>query len=150
MNEDVVAQPSNTAAKAAWICLGIAWLTFLLPVPGIGVFIGWPLNLVAFVLAIVAMSQRGAMAGLFQLLASLLISPFVYIIGLIILAGSFHSIGDWSHVRDSIEEHGSVSDDARNGDAAEQANIAAIEAMADAASVAAPSSVATPAAASTR
>jgi len=34
-------------------CLVIAWVTFLVPIPGIGLFIAWPLNLVAFILAIV-------------------------------------------------------------------------------------------------
>lgn len=83
-----VAQGTNAAAKAAWVCLGIAWLTFLLPVPGIGIFIGWPLNLVGFILAIVAMAKRGAGAGLFQLIASLIVSPIVYFVGLAVLAGS--------------------------------------------------------------
>lgn len=54
----------NTAGKAAWICLAVAWLMFLLPIPGLGLFIGWPLNLVAFILAIVAMSKLGAAGGI--------------------------------------------------------------------------------------
>jgi hypothetical protein len=78
---------SNIAGKAAWICLAIAWLTFIVPIPGIGLFIGWPLNLVAFILAIVAMSKFGTNAGLWQLLASLVISPALYFIGLALLAG---------------------------------------------------------------
>ena len=49
--------------------------------------IGWPLNLVAFILAIVAMSTRGASAGLWPLLASLILSPIIYFIGIAILAG---------------------------------------------------------------
>jgi hypothetical protein len=86
---NAVAAPAPSAApKAAWVCLAIAWVCFLLPIPGIGLFVGWPLNLVAFILAIVAMSKRGAMAGLFQMLASLIVSPVVYFVGLAILAGS--------------------------------------------------------------
>lgn len=77
---------NNTAGKAAWICLAIAWATFLFPIPGIGLFIGWPLNLVAFILAIVAMSKNGTNGGLWQLLASLIASPLVYFIGLAVLA----------------------------------------------------------------
>lgn len=77
----------NTAGKAAWICLAIAWLMFLVPVPGTGLFIGWPLNLVAFILAIVAMSQHGAQGGIWQLLASLIVSPIVYLVGFGVLAG---------------------------------------------------------------
>ena len=83
------AQPSNTAGRAAWICLVIAWVTFLAPIPGIGVFIGWPLNLVAFILAIVAMSKLGAGAGIWPLLASLIVSPVVYLIGVAVLFSSF-------------------------------------------------------------
>ena len=45
------------------------------------------LDLVAFILAIVAMSKSGAGAGLWQLLASLLVSPFIYLVGLGLLAG---------------------------------------------------------------
>jgi hypothetical protein len=76
----------NTAGKAAWVCLAVAWLMFLVPFPGTGLFIGWPLNLVAFILAIVAMSKMGASAGLWQLLASLIVSPIVYFVGIGIFA----------------------------------------------------------------
>jgi len=86
MSANTLAAPSSSASKAAWICLAIAWACFVLPIPGIGLFIGWPLNLVAFILAIVAMAKRGATAGLWQLLASLVVSPIVYFIGLAIMA----------------------------------------------------------------
>jgi hypothetical protein len=86
---NAIAAPAPSAApKAAWVCLAIAWACFLLPIPGVGIFIGWPLNLVAFILAIVGMAKRGAMGGLWQLLASLIVSPIVYFIGLAVLAGS--------------------------------------------------------------
>ncbi|BCT93518.1 hypothetical protein LYSHEL_25420 [Lysobacter helvus] len=85
---------SNASAKAAWVCLAIAWVCFLLPIPGTGMFVGWPLNLVAFILAIVAMSKRGAMAGIFPMLASLLVSPAIYFIGLLIFAGSIAAVSD--------------------------------------------------------
>lgn len=77
----------NTAGKAAWICLVIAWICFLVPIPLLGTFIGWPLNLVAFILAIVAMSKGGTRAGLFQLLASLLVSPALYFAGSFLMMG---------------------------------------------------------------
>lgn len=83
----------NSAGRAAWICLAIAWVTFIVPVPGLGLFIGWPLNLVAFILAIVAMSKLGAGAGIWQLLASLLVSPVVYFIGLAVFAGLLGAAG---------------------------------------------------------
>ncbi|WP_102944774.1 hypothetical protein [Stenotrophomonas sp. VV52] len=81
------AQP-NTAGKAAWILLAIAWLCFLLPIPGSGVFIGWPVNLVAFILAIVAMSKGGTRKGVIQLLLSLVASPVVYFIGTMLFVGA--------------------------------------------------------------
>jgi hypothetical protein len=83
----------NSAGRAAWICLAIAWVTFIVPFPGIGLFLGWPLNLVAFILAIVAMAKLGANAGLWQLLASLLVSPVVYFIGLAVFAGLLGAAG---------------------------------------------------------
>jgi hypothetical protein len=81
------ATTENTAGKAAWVCLAIAWIAFIVPIPGTGLFIGWPLNLVAFIQAIVAMSKTGASAGLWQLLASLVLSPVIYFIGIAVLAG---------------------------------------------------------------
>lgn len=95
MNTSEVAavRQDNTAGQAAWICLAIAWVTFIVPFPGIGFFIGWPLNLVAFILAIVAMSKLGAGAGLWQLLASLIASPVVYFIGLAVFAGFIGAAG---------------------------------------------------------
>lgn len=92
---DTTAQ-ANPAGKAAWITLAIAWLCFLIPFPGLGLFLGWPLNLVAFILAIVAMSKGGAKKGLFQLLGSLIVSPVVYFIGLAIFAGTMSGITEKS------------------------------------------------------
>ena len=151
MSETFVAPAPNTAGKAAWICLGIAWLCFLVPVVGLG-FLGWSLNLVAFILAIVAMARLGAMAGLFQLLASLLVSPFVYAIGLLLFLGTVGGGPEWS---EWMREHGTMETSGNN--VAEEANqaargvdVAAIEALADAASGAPPAqaSVAAPSAAS--
>lgn len=88
------ASGSPAASRAAWICLAIAWICFIVPIPGIGLFIGWPLNLVAFILAIVAMAKRGALSGLFQLLASLIASPIIYFIGLAIFGAAVTSVGE--------------------------------------------------------
>jgi len=85
---------ASPAGKAAWITLAIAWLCFLIPFPGLGLFLGWPLNLVAFILAIVAMSKGGAKKGLFQLLGSLIVSPVVYFIGLAIFAGAVGGLSE--------------------------------------------------------
>lgn len=74
--------------------MAIAWACFLIPFPGLSLFLGWPLNLVAFVLAIVAMSKGGAKKGLFQLLGSLIASPVVYFIGLAIFAGAVGGLSE--------------------------------------------------------
>lgn len=74
--------------KPAWACLIIAWVLFVLPVPGVGLFIGWPLNLVAFILAIVIMARGYTGKGLIPLIASLVVSPIVYFIGIAILSAA--------------------------------------------------------------
>ncbi len=73
--------------------LGIAWLCFLIPFPGLGLFLGWPLNLVAFILAVVAMAKGGAGKGIAQLLLSLVASPLVYLVGVVVFAGTVRAIG---------------------------------------------------------
>ena len=83
---------SNPAGIAAWLMLGIAWLCFLIPFPGLGLFLGWPLNLVAFILAVVAMSKGGAGKGIAQLLLSLVASPVVYLVGVVVFAGAVSAI----------------------------------------------------------
>lgn len=84
---------AGPAAKAAWILLALAWVCFLLPFPGTGVFLGWPLNLVAFILAIVAMAKGGTRKGLMQLVLSLIVSPVVYFIGTAMLVGAVAAAG---------------------------------------------------------
>ena len=84
-----VQRQDNTAGRAAWICLALAWVAFVVPFPGLGFFVGWPLNLVAFILAIVAMAKVGAGGGIWQLLASLIVSPIVYFVSLAIFTAGF-------------------------------------------------------------
>lgn len=88
------ANPRSAPVKATWVCLAIAWLTFLIPLPGIGLFIGWPLNLVAFILSIVVMSRGYTAKGLIPLVSSLVVSPIVYFIGVAILAGTAAAGGE--------------------------------------------------------
>ncbi len=73
--------------------LGIAWLCFLIPFPGLGMLLGWPLNMVAFILAVVAMAKGGAGKGIAQLLLSLVASPLVYLVGVVVFAGTVSAIG---------------------------------------------------------
>lgn len=84
--------PSHPAGAAAWMLLAIAWLCFLIPFPGLGFFIGWPLNLAAFILAIVAMSHGGARKGIAPLLLSLMVSPLVYFAGIAVFAGALSAV----------------------------------------------------------
>jgi hypothetical protein len=79
---------SNPAGIAAWLMLGIAWLCFLIPFPGLGIVVGWPLNLVAFILAVVAIAKGGAGKGIVPLLLSLIVSPLVYFVGVVVFAGA--------------------------------------------------------------
>lgn len=89
MNKAAAPLPSsNPAGIAAWLMLGIAWLCFLIPFPGLGIVVGWPLNLVAFILAVVAMAKGGAGKGIVQLLLSLIVSPLVYFVGVVVFAGA--------------------------------------------------------------
>jgi hypothetical protein len=83
----------NTAGRAAWVLLIVAWVAFLVPVPGTGLFVGLPTNLVAFILSVVAIAQRGTRAGIFQLLSSLILSPIVYLLGSLLFGLMFFSGG---------------------------------------------------------
>jgi len=71
--------------KATWILLVIAWVTFLVPL--IGGIVGWPLNLVAFILSIVIMSKGNTSGGLIPLLCSLIVSPLIYFLVPVVLVG---------------------------------------------------------------
>jgi len=87
MNDSVDA-PNQGPVKAAWIVLLLAWAMFLIPVPFSGVFIGWPLNLVAFVLSIVVMSKGNTKGGIILLLMTLIVSPFIYFVIMPMLYGA--------------------------------------------------------------
>lgn len=90
---------SDTSANTgAWVCLGLAWLMFLIPVPGAGLFLGWPLNLVAFVLAIVVIAQGRTVPGVVVLLLSLVASPLVYFLGLMLFVGAIAALDNLGHL----------------------------------------------------
>ena len=80
MNEAVA---GKAPVKAGWILLGVTWLLFLIPFPGLGV-LGWMTNLVAFIVAIVVMTRDEVAQGVGQLVCSLVVSPIVYFIGLML------------------------------------------------------------------
>lgn len=78
--------------KSGWVLLVIAWVLFLVPVPGLGI-VGWVLNFVAFIIAIVVLSKGRTGPGIAQLLCSLLASPIVYFIGLGVMMNAMGNIG---------------------------------------------------------
>lgn len=121
----VAAPPRSAPIKATWICLVIAWVLFLVPVPGLGMFGGWPLNLVAFILAIVVMTRGKVVGGLIPLLASLIVSPIIYFVGLTIFA---LVVGGNGAYNDYVERARATEDSIA-------ARVAEAEAAADAAAV---------------
>ena len=78
------AGPQVPPVKAGWICLFVAWLLFLIPIPGVGL-IGWVLNLAAFVISIIVMVKGRVGAGVVQMVCTFAVSPVIYFIGLWIL-----------------------------------------------------------------
>jgi len=75
---------SSTAAssprgpvKATWVLLILTWILFTV-FPVVGGFVGWPLNLVAFILSIVVISKGRAISGIILLLCSIIVSTLVY------------------------------------------------------------------------
>lgn len=120
------AQP-NTAGKAAWILLAIAWICFLLPLPGSGVFIGWPVNLVAFILAIVAISKGGTRKGLIPLLLSLIVSPMVYFIGTMLFVGAVGAATEQNAAAAAASANAAATEAARQQAKAEVAPVERIK-----------------------
>jgi hypothetical protein len=83
MNEAVA---SKAPVTAGWVLLGVTWLLFLIPFPGLGI-VGWMTNLVAFIVAIIVMTRDEVAHGAGQLVCSLVVSPIVYFIGLVLFVG---------------------------------------------------------------
>lgn len=104
--ESPVAQTKSAPVTAAWVCLVIAWVCFIVPIPGVGLFIGWPLNLVAFILAIVIMARGWTVKGLIPLISSLIVSPIIYFIGWLVFgaAAAGLSSGSYADYKDRVEQ----------------------------------------------
>jgi len=83
-----VERSNQGPVKATWIVLLLTWAMFLLPVPFTGIFIGWPLNLVAFILSIVVMTKGNTKSGLILLLLTLVASPAIYFLIMPLLYGA--------------------------------------------------------------
>lgn len=100
MNQDFP-QSSKAPVAATWICLVLAWVFFLLPIPLVSLVVGSVLNIVAFILAIVVMVRGSTGKGLFPLLCSILVSPAVYFLGLAILGAAI--IGSQDKYTDYVQ-----------------------------------------------
>ena len=82
---------NDAPIAAGWITLGITWLLFLIPFPGLGI-VGWVGNLVALVLSIVVLAKGETAHGVGQLVCSLVVSPIVYFIGLVLFVGAMGAL----------------------------------------------------------
>lgn len=98
--------PRTAPVMLTWIVLGVAWGAFLLPQAGSGLLIGWPLNLVAFCLSIMIMTRGRTVAGILAMAASVVVSPLVYLLGLLLLMLTTA----FSDVELDIQESGPVPD----------------------------------------
>lgn len=85
-----IAAPAINSApvKAAVICLILAWVFALLPIPFISMTGMIAMNIVAFILAIICMSKSAVKHGVGVLVGSLIGTPIMYFLGLA-LFGSF-------------------------------------------------------------
>ena len=84
-----IVQQSAAPVKVAAICLALAWVFALLPIPFIsfgGMLVS---NMAAFILAILCMSRNSVKSGIGVLAGSLIGTPIMYFIGLAVLASGF-------------------------------------------------------------
>ncbi|MDR2711229.1 MAG: hypothetical protein LBB65_07925 [Burkholderiales bacterium] len=85
MPENQIETPSVEAKKAPvaamWIVMILAWVCFLLPFPFTGIFIGAPLTLAAFILAIVCLAKNRVAHGVIGLFGTLIVSTVLFFAG---------------------------------------------------------------------
>jgi len=76
---------TKAPVKAMWTAMIAAWAFFLLRSPGLGrgTFIAVPLNVVAFILAIVCLARGKVAQGVFGLIGTLGISWMFHAVGTI-------------------------------------------------------------------
>lgn len=127
---EVTPAPRSAPVVATWVCLGLTWLLFVLPIPGAGLFVGWPLNLVAFILAIVVMTRGRTVAGLIPLIMSLVVSPIIYFVGLAIFAATVSGGAAYSDYKEraAAAASGSQAATAEYSDAAQVPEVIEVDA----------------------
>lgn len=80
--------PAPRAPVAAmWICMILAWFFFIIPVP-FTVFLAGPLNIAAFVLAIICLVRSRILHGVLGLIGTIVVSGICYMIGLTLTAAA--------------------------------------------------------------
>lgn len=81
-------QSTSSALKTGWICLSIGLLLMLIPFPLL--YISGPLCGVAGILAIVGLAHGHTGRGIALLIASLVLSPLFWLVGLAVLTVMMH------------------------------------------------------------
>ncbi len=90
---------TKAPVKAMWICMLLGWLLFVLPIPGT-IFLAGPLNLAAFILAIVCLVRSRVGQGVIGLVGTTIVAAVVYFIGLALLgAGLAGAATEGSRIR---------------------------------------------------
>ncbi len=83
-NEESITAAPEGPVKALWICMIIAWILFLLPIPGAGMLAA-PVNLAAFVLAIVCIVKGNIGQGIIGLIGTTIGAGITYWLGWLLL-----------------------------------------------------------------
>lgn len=95
------ATPANTApVKAAVICLILAWIFALLPIPLISMMGMTVMNVAALILAVICMSKSAVKQGVGILAGSLVGTPIMYFLGLALMSAGILSAGVASAITD--------------------------------------------------
>lgn len=96
---------TNTApVKAAVICLVLAWVFALLPIPFISMMGMVVMNIAAFILAIICMSKSAVKPGVGVLAGSLVGTPIMYFVGLGLMSvGVANALVDHSKVAAQVQ-----------------------------------------------
>lgn len=100
MDNQAIALPSTNSSpvKAAIICLVLAWIFALLPIPFISMVGMSVMNIIALILAIVCMSKNAVKPGVWVLIGSLVGTPIMYFLGIAILgAGLSGVVNGYNH-----------------------------------------------------
>lgn len=82
---------NSAPVRAAVICLVLAWVFALLPIPFISMMGMIAMNIAAFVLAIICMSKNAVKPGVGVLAGSLVGTPIMYFIGLGLMSAEIAS-----------------------------------------------------------